>query len=142
MIQWNESLSVGSPIIDDDHKILIKIVNKLDSALINDNKKEIIEQILCELSEYCVYHFNREEFEMIKINYDKYCEHKNSHDTIIQTLSDLIYGYELNKVNIYKDLLKFLTDWVVNHITKEDRLVGIAINKKKEEKRYILNEAA
>ncbi len=72
MITWDDKYSVGISSIDEEHKKLIDIINKvIDAKQHTDNSIEITE-ILNEMNNYVLTHFANEETYMIKYNYPEY----------------------------------------------------------------------
>ena len=59
-IAWREQLSVGNNIIDEDHKYLIEIINRVEVCL---TKKDMpaLKAELQRLHDYSLLHFDREE---------------------------------------------------------------------------------
>ncbi|CAK0750153.1 putative Bacteriohemerythrin [Azospirillaceae bacterium] len=120
-IRWNDSMSVGHPQIDSEHKRLIDMLNRLRVAVDMGYGEELIEIILCDLSEYCCYHFSHEEREMMQLRYSDYLRHKSLHDTLISKLDSLVYKFEAHREKISLEVIDFLGDWLFNHILIEDR---------------------
>ena len=61
-IPWSEDLSVGLEEIDEQHKILINLINRLfNEAILKRADKALISDILDELIQYTIVHFAVEE---------------------------------------------------------------------------------
>ncbi len=58
---WTTSMSVGFREFDDDHKVLIGVINKLASAGMDEVPAEVVQQSLSTLNRYARFHFEREE---------------------------------------------------------------------------------
>jgi len=77
LIKWRDSYSVGSNEIDDEHKILVKLVNDI-FILVRDKKpQQAITSTLNELTAYAQIHFSGEEKLLAEVNYPGLEEHKN-----------------------------------------------------------------
>lgn len=146
-IKWEDKYSVGIEQIDDQHRVLINIINNLQN--IYDNRglanfnKEIL-KALDALKMYTLVHFKCEEILMEMFDYQGCIEHKESHDGFIK----LINGYhshlmvsmnqrdnieeiesnfaEIDKIDeeIYakiEKIIHFLKTWLLNHIMKGDK---------------------
>jgi hemerythrin len=61
LMTWGPKLSVGVPQIDDQHKKLIELVNRLNEAMIAGHGRDLIGSTLSELVKYTQYHFACEE---------------------------------------------------------------------------------
>ena len=78
MIEWNEGLSLGVKAIDNDHKKLLDIINKLTLAINNDESYKYIESVFDDLEKYALEHFTREEQLLRKCNCKDVEDHINS----------------------------------------------------------------
>ncbi|MBP2649642.1 MAG: hemerythrin-like metal-binding protein [Firmicutes bacterium] len=125
MIVWKEEYRVGIESIDEQHKKLLEIADRvvklLQDELITDKYDKIV-ALLEELKEYTVYHFTFEEAYMKSIGYSKLLSHKVAHDDFIEKISNI----DLNKIDDDQDgyllsLLDFVADWIGNHIMKTDK---------------------
>ena len=126
MYQWKEEYSLGIDEIDGQHRRLIEIANEVYTVL-NDpwrlDKYNQILKVLDELKAYTVYHFQSEEAYMERIGYKKRFSHAMEHKAFVEKLKEV----DLSEVDeaqekYLRDLLGFITDWVVNHIMTTDRL--------------------
>ena len=130
LIAWSEALSVGHPLIDEDHKKLVALVNKLNDAMSERRGKEVVGQVLKELADYTVYHFNHEETLQRQGNYPGYTEHKAKHDALIVQVKDLLAKVESGDLSVTVSVMGFLKDWLTNHIMQEDKKVAAYITGK------------
>ncbi len=121
MIEWEDKYSVGISEIDEEHKQLIVIINKIiDVKQHSDNKNELL-KILNEMADYANKHFKTEETYMIKFKYPEYQYHKEEHlDFSVKTLA-----YQSRVVtgdpHLANEILEYLKLWLVNHIQKTDK---------------------
>lgn len=70
-------------------------------------------------------HFEHEEAYMMSIGYKRMFTQKSQHDALKETIS----GWNLDAVDENQDeaieeMLHIVTDWLVNHILNEDKLIG------------------
>jgi diguanylate cyclase (GGDEF)-like protein/hemerythrin-like metal-binding protein len=121
MIAWNDGLSVGVEVLDNDHKKLLKIINNLSNAIDENMSKEILSGIFADLEEYTVIHFSREESYIKKCNKEGFRAHKTQHDMFVAKIPELKTNL-LNSSSYMsaQEITVFLTDWLVNHIISED----------------------
>lgn len=121
MIKWNDGLIVGVKEIDDDHKKLLEIINKLSDSIDNDVSVMEYENIFIELENYVVGHFKREEAYMKKCAYSEFESHQKQHDSFANQIPVLKEKFFSSKDYLdAKDITAFLTDWLINHILYED----------------------
>ncbi len=124
LIEWNDSLSVGNDKIDHDHQVLIDILNGLDDAVNAEHGKEFISGILSELSDYVVYHFEREEQLMRRHHYPDSAAHVQQHCELISGLDALVYEFESSPNTVTADTLIFLKHWLIDHVKGCDMRLG------------------
>ena len=82
-MEWNEQYSVSIEEIDNQHKIIIDLINKVDAAAQNHKELEQLPAILQELIDYTRTHFAVEESLMRIFNYPDYEPHKQKHDDLV-----------------------------------------------------------
>lgn len=127
MLQWKEEYSIGVPTIDQQHKHLFEIGNRIFDLLENylyEDKYDKIVMILKELGEYTRYHFKAEEDYMLKIKYPKYFGQKVEHDDFIAKIEEVdLAEVDENQDKHIRDLLTFVFNWILEHILKKDMLI-------------------
>lgn len=126
-IDWTEDLSVADDEMDQDHRQLIDIINRLSMAEALGNR-QVIEFVLEDLVRYTQYHFQREEQLMEKLLYPGREQHRKIHHGIRSRLEEIRWEYlQGMRSTIQKDLLEFLSVWLSNHILKEDMRYGSSL---------------
>jgi len=124
MFEWNESFSVKVPFIDEQHKRLFEIGEKINELLLDHNGGDSFEEIMDtidELESYTVYHFKEEEKMMLHYNYPELESHKIQHQKFISYLNNLdIMEINGNQEETLKELIKFVAVWIIEHINNSD----------------------
>jgi len=123
-----EEFKTGIEIIDNEHKMLFEIADKIYELLNNEfiiDKYDRIVNLIEELKGYAALHFRDEEAYMESINYKKMFTQKIDHDNFIKKLNEI----DLNEIdeNQHKyiiDLLEFVNQWLVSHIIEKDKLIA------------------
>jgi hemerythrin len=128
-VQWNDGLSVGMDVIDDQHKKLVSIVNRLYDAMRNGKGSEILGDVLSELIEYTRYHFTAEEALMKDNAYPGYQSHRSAHSMLVEKVMDLELDLKAGKIALSVQVFQFLKDWLVNHIQGEDKKIAPFLTK-------------
>jgi len=122
-IKWSEQFSIGIEKIDQDHKVLVSLVNR-SIVILNsggqDNKE--IQNILDELLDYTQYHFKREELLMKVCEYPGLIKHQQVHQLLIKEVRRRIKEHEIGVLTA-KELQHFLADWLKNHILGMDKVI-------------------
>jgi len=121
LIEWNESLSVGVKIIDEQHRKYVAALNLLHDAVQQNKDADVVEHVLNELQQYVTVHFNTEERFMKMYNYPDIEKHKSEHLEAIRQVNRFKLEYERKEQDFAINLLKFMTDLFLNHILKVDR---------------------
>lgn len=126
-IVWNEKFLIDNGVIDEDHRNLIRIINKFCQF---DHDKFIVKNIketLAELKLYTLNHFEREEIIQKKIGYPMCGTHSNQHRSMVRQLDMIIEEFRLmvNKCGIdYNEIrnkiFKLLKIWIIQHIMVAD----------------------
>lgn len=132
LIAWREALSVGDPRIDGDHKKLIGFVNDLYDAIEGEKSDRVVGNIILELVQYTKDHFAREEACMRATNYPDYQRHKKIHAALTGQVLIMAEKYVRTPTHeVKKELIDFLAAWLVEHIIKEDRKLGVYLKGKR-----------
>ncbi len=124
MFIWKEDFAVKVPEIDEQHKALFDIGNKINDLLLDyhgqDSYDEIMNQLEA-LAEYTKYHFHHEELMMEKYNYPDMEEHVKEHQDFIAYLENLDYSsIDSEQKEAISELLKFVASWIFKHILNTD----------------------
>jgi methyl-accepting chemotaxis protein len=129
IIKWNDRMSVNVRQFDDQHKQLVAMVHKLNSAMKNGEGNKVIGEILMGLVTYADSHFTQEERLMQQHAYPNYAAHKQIHDDLRKQVSEVIVEFEAGRA-VPAAIMSFLSDWLINHIMKVDKEYGGYFNKK------------
>jgi len=128
---WTDAMITGVEAIDSDHRVLMKLLNKITSNSVGDNE---IGGIVDRLVDYTHYHFRREETIMEVCAYPGLAEHSEIHKTITAKVDQLANDWrKKQEPELLAQLHKFLRDWLFSHIIHEDiKIAGRAKGKKRE----------
>lgn len=121
-IDWNDTLVVDLPQIDEQHRTLIDLSNSMLQAMVVGKGQDVLEETFGELKKYTEYHFADEEKLMEQLDYPAIAEHRALHGTLIEQVMD--FSARLDKVSP-AEALDFLNGWIVNHIREEDVKVSL-----------------
>ena len=119
-VEWTDALSVGIEEIDEQHKVLVEMVNKMHEAIHQRHGSDVVIGILNDLAEYTRIHFAVEESLMRILNYPGYDAHKEVHEELLHTVEDLQEKVATGKKSIGFELMHFLKTWLTKHIMEED----------------------
>lgn len=127
MITWDEKYSIGIETIDNQHKELIALIDKLSDLLTNAVQGQDIYDdmmaLIADLRDYTVYHFGYEEKIFESIGYSNTAAHKAEHKKLIEEIENLdVRSLDEDQIVAGKGILKFLITWVFKHISGTDFL--------------------
>jgi voltage-gated potassium channel len=115
---WDDSYSLGIPVLDDEHKKLLRLLNNFLSSIHTKDEKSIIKDTFDSLLEYTHDHFINEEAFMTKHNYPDLKDHKKEHIKLTKEANQL----NENRNYIFSDnIADFLISWLTNHIMGTDK---------------------
>ena len=121
MLEWDDKYSVRISMIDEEHKKLFGILNKVIFAKEHKGNPEELWEVLSEMTNYALTHFKTEEAYMKEFNYIEYEdhreEHRNFHTETIAYHDKVIEG----DCQIANEIIEYLKWWLVNHIQATDK---------------------
>jgi len=121
LFTWYKAYSVNNEELDDHHKILCDILNKLyDNCLLTD-QPNCLAPIVDELVSYSNYHFSSEEQHMRNIGYKDIDKQIIDHNDFKQRILQLQQVVNKNDIELTKELVVFLGDWFLHHVIEEDK---------------------
>ena len=120
-LEWNDKFSVNVDEIDNQHKEIFKITNKLLNAIADGTANETVGDILQDLIDYIAVHFSTEEYYFDKFNYPKSYSHKEEHESFIQKVSEFKKSFETGRKNLYLDITNFILNWLMSHVLLSDK---------------------
>jgi len=118
-IEWTKVFETGHAEIDREHKAIVDIINRLED-MPEDEYSEDVGDILCQLTEYVIVHFGREEQMMLRVRYPDYDAHMLSHCQFFAHLTRFTYGFETRQTGLSRDIQEYLAGWLVEHEAIED----------------------
>jgi len=129
-IIWSNAYSVGVQSIDEQHKNIIRIINKLSIASNSPSHAESVPEVLAEMLRYAKEHLAYEELLLKKHDYPDFENHKSKHieyvESIIKFSTEAITEQQPNP----KKLLTYLHSWWTHHILHEDMQYSEYLQKK------------
>ncbi len=121
IMRWSDSLSVGLNSIDEQHKVLINLINTLFSEMNSDRSKQAVSTALAKLIQYTGTHFKFEEDLFDKHGYPETDAHKKIHKELVAKVVDFQKQFESGTADVSLELMEFLKDWLVQHIKGTDK---------------------
>jgi hemerythrin len=121
-IEWTDTWTLDHAEIDEQHKTLISILNKLIS------RESTASKLLNELIEYAAVHFADEENFMVNAEYPEFVPHRKEHRDFTKTLLDMSFqimtlngGSQEEVEQLIEILEKFVSVWFESHFLETDK---------------------
>ncbi len=128
MLNFSEEYCTGVDLIDREHRRLFEILadlNELNSREEAD-KSDAILDVVEELKDYTVKHFQDEERYMQSIQYEGLAVQQNVHKSFIDKIDNINLADMQENQQVYLDvLIDFLANWLINHIMKMDQKIPV-----------------
>ena len=124
LIEWSNNLNTGVDEIDNQHRKLVEIINRLNDSIITKTYGETINNIFIELVDYTKYHFESEEIIMREVGYEDFENHKKQHEKFVDRLIRLKHRTLEASRETAIDLCSFLSGWIVAHILHSDKHIS------------------
>ena len=131
-IDWSVALSIGFEEVDDDHKKLVGMVNKIHDTVGQDPDKDAVADLLEELINYTSWHFRHEERLMQNYGDPEMFNHKKEHQDLEKQATELYEKFLGGDDGVPAMLLPFLKDWLTKHILETDMKMGQFLAKQAE----------
>lgn len=140
-LKWSESLGLGAPEVDKQHKVLIGIANKFLLSARKGEGNEAVQKTFAKLRDYTVTHFHEEEQFMRRIEYPGLKNHEVQHALIIQQVKAYQRRLYQGEEASVEEVLDFLKTWLVEHIIQQDLKIKRHLETMKEEEVFAQSEA-
>lgn len=120
-IRFEASHLVGIEEIDEQHRNLVYLVNRLNEALKHDESKKATELMFDELLMATVHHFDTESRYMVQYQYPDRAGHELMHAQLVETAQQLKKQFQEGRELL---ALQSVKDWLLGHILFEDKRLG------------------
>jgi hemerythrin-like metal-binding protein len=120
-ISWKEEFTVGAKILDTHHKTLFDLINKLYISMSSVNSQNTTSIVISELNRYAQTHFKEEERIMRESAFPELSLHQEAHRLFVLEVTMLQNQNRSYYSDSSHDVLKFLKEWLINHILHMDR---------------------
>lgn len=122
-IDFTENEKVNIKLIDQQHKKMITIVNKIYRQK-NSNNNQIILEYFEKLTQLLKEHFEYEERLMKTTKFEGYYSHKLEHDRFFNKTIKKFDMLKENKECLKEDDLAGIKNWFFNHLELSDKKCG------------------
>ncbi|MDR3684546.1 MAG: bacteriohemerythrin [Geothrix sp.] len=119
-ILWDKSFSVGVEVLDQQHKQIVEIINRLIDEPKEGFGPDEVARILDDLAKFVHYHFQTEEQLLADHGYEDLRTQQAEHKEFRVELADLCMGSMRNHTIVPINALLYLKEWWVDHILVKD----------------------
>ena len=134
IFEWKSEYDTGIAEIDNQHMVLVSLINELH-ILVNERfDRALAEQIFEKLKNYAIFHFATEEGLMDQYHYeasdlDVHLAQHRQFESEFESVQADFENISLEECNV---VLSYLTNWLTNHICKVDRRLAKHIHSKRQ----------
>ena len=116
-IKFDDVHLVGIEVIDEQHRHLVSLLNRLNQALAKPHANADINRLFEEAINFTDDHFKTEYRLMQEANYPDIASHEEEHERLLQELKDVMQKLDQGNELL---ILQTLKDWLLNHIYHSD----------------------
>ena len=120
LIEWNSTLSVKVKQFDEHHQILVTAMNRLHDAMLKDQGRTVLSDLLGELADYAEFHFTAEEGAMERTEFPRLDAHRIEHKLFIEKIETFQHDLAANRCNP-TFVFRCLAEWLAHHIKETDQ---------------------
>jgi hemerythrin len=123
LVEWDDRYLVGIPLIDDQHKELIRLTNELYKGCLagGESARTYFKTAVKGTVDYVNYHFNAEEKLLQTVQYPEFAEHKKQHEQFVRQILDDVRSFQEGKQFVPNVFVRYLKDWILSHIAVMDK---------------------
>lgn len=119
-LTWSDEYSVGVEEIDEQHKMLFELVNRLFLAAVKREDQQLTIEVLTTLVDYTKTHFGLEERLLEESGYAGLPGHREDHLSFIDKVNGIAQKFHVEDRSVTFELINFLKHWLQNHIRQSD----------------------
>lgn len=121
VVKWDSSFRVGISEMDQQHQIMMSMINELNDSIIQCKSREILEKALDGLVLYAKKHFAVEEKLFLQYAYPWTATHQAEHQAFLQKVTEILQEYQNGKSCLDALIPAFMSSWLKNHIIGKDK---------------------
>jgi len=127
--EWSNAMSVGIAEIDEQHKMLVDILNRLFLSVVKRESNEITIEILDTLVDYTKTHFGLEEKLLQDAGYNptEFAAHQKEHRAFVEKISEAASKHFVEGKSVSFAIINFLKHWLQDHILVTDKKYATAL---------------
>lgn len=123
-IEWDDSYNLGVHRMDEQHVMLVNIVNNFYDKIEEGDSKENLSSLVWGLRHYSMLHFTEEEEFMVQFNFSNYANHKSEHEMFTSKVAVIEEKLARGETVLSYEIMMFLRQWLLTHINGSDKEYG------------------
>lgn len=128
LAQWDGSLTLGIPEVDDHHRKIFEQINDLFSQMMSGNGHQAAKGAFASLEEKIKNHLRHEEELMRKIQYPDIAKHIQDHEVFGRKFVELENAFDVEDPHTATLVMEFGADWVSKHVLQHDKALADYVN--------------
>jgi hemerythrin-like metal-binding protein len=128
LVTWTRASFVGARAMDNEHAIMMDVMNELRLALVHGAEREQANELMNKLIEITGIHFWNEEQLMERYVFPGLAEHRTEHQRILAQLNEYARKPQHGEVVHMSGFLCFLHNWFIDHVEGMDKQYGPWLN--------------
>jgi hemerythrin len=123
LVEWSDDFLVGNEEIDSQHKELVEMTNEFYAGCQMGGvmAKVYFMKTIQGAVLYVKTHFSTEERIMREVNYPDLDAHKKQHEDFVSAVTRQIQVFEKEDNPNPSEFVKYLMDWILQHIAETDK---------------------
>ncbi len=119
--EWADDMVIDNGVIDQEHRVLVDLVNELHTATSRGMGQTVVASILRRAIDSTREHLTHEEDIMAREGFPDLEEHKLRHQEFMNSLYDLERRLQTGGITVAAQLSRVLRDWLSLHIRRGDK---------------------
>ena len=119
-VAWNSRYDTGIGLIDEQHRELFAVVDRLRRSVQGGVNREVVESLLEDLVACSERHFATEETFMEKFAYPDLTQHVSEHASMLTSLHELLTRFQESHQTMALMVPTFMEGWLKHHISDGD----------------------
>ncbi|SCX81161.1 bacteriohemerythrin [Desulfoluna spongiiphila] len=121
MLNWTDDMLVHIDEIDDQHRNLFLLINRLIIHKRNQGRREELMDLIRVLVAFAQTHFRTEDHHMAETSYPLAMVHSKEHLKFTERIKEFATDYEKGVEDLSDKMLSFLRVWWTTHVAGSDK---------------------
>jgi len=128
LITWSSKYSVGVKNLDEQHQVVVNLLNELHAAMLKGQAQSMAGALLPKIASHAREHFSTEERLMESTKFPGLAEHRAEHRALVAKAEEYGARHKRGDNTMYLELLNFMRDWLTFHMQNVDKKYTVWMN--------------